>query len=453
MRRSASALGLSMWLVLSLAAPSIGADEPSPAPAVPDPELVAIGRFIDPVLGVDPDGHRHIVAITRVDGPEVGGDLWYATDRSGAWVARQLLVGQGCEASWGEPDMAIDVDGSVHVVVVDGRPCDTPSVPDGIHYLTDAGRDSGDFSGPIRIVGARMSDPALVVADGVRYLAYSRAALPGEQDSPAFLRVDPSGQWAVERIADQADDVALQVDASGRIHLVYRDVSGFDRRPLLYTMSRPWHEGLAPPARIPRSRGAMDPSLAVDAAGRAQATWLTGAAPFVAWSERTDDGWSRPLRPGQGRHHFLGVDDAGRSHLIFERALDGERVVLHAVRDGDAWTEGILARGDARGGLDGAVHGTESLAAWTPPDGYGLWASAAGIPSDAAALTTVAALDDLTSSLSSVYGCTRFSEEGANDPFTFGAIAAIECDRPAGGVRQLALFRFPDAASMDDYWA
>lgn len=442
-----------MLLLSTTAAPTIGADEPTPQPDVPDAELVAVGAFMDPVIAVDPAGRRHVVATTRVDGPEVGGDLWYATDRTGAWEAQELLAGRGCEASWAEPALAIDADGSVHVVAVDGRPCDTPSVPGGIHYLTDAGGEPGDFADPSRIVGARMAGPALAVVDGVRYLAYSRAALPGEQDAPAFLRHDRSGQWTTERIADQATDVALQVEGNGRVHLVYRDVSGFGEGPLRYATSRPSREGLTQPTRIPRTRGGADPSLAVDAAGRPQVAWLTGPRPLVAWSELTDDGWSRPVRPGRGWDHFLGVDDVGRSHLVFERAPGGERVVVHAVREGEAWTEEVLASGDARGGLDGAIDGTEISAVWTPISGYGLWASAGGVRSDPAALATVAALDDLGESLRSVYGCSRFAEQGANDPFSYGAIAAIGCDRPAGGVRQLALFRFPDSASMDEYWA
>ena len=49
--------------------------------------------------------------------------------------------------------------------------------------------------------------------------------------------------------------------------------------------------------------------------------------------------------------------------------------------------------------------------------------------------------------------CHPFRARGDFDPFGFGATAAIQCDRPAPGIGQVAAFRFPDATSISDYWS
>jgi len=49
--------------------------------------------------------------------------------------------------------------------------------------------------------------------------------------------------------------------------------------------------------------------------------------------------------------------------------------------------------------------------------------------------------------------CSPFRARGTFDPFEFGATAAVQCDRPASGIRQVAVFRFPDSVSLDGYWS
>jgi hypothetical protein len=52
-----------------------------------------------------------------------------------------------------------------------------------------------------------------------------------------------------------------------------------------------------------------------------------------------------------------------------------------------------------------------------------------------------------------VDGCRAFTDRGGNDPFDFGATAAIHCAKPVRDVRQVASFRFPDGDAMAGYWA
>ncbi len=46
--------------------------------------------------------------------------------------------------------------------------------------------------------------------------------------------------------------------------------------------------------------------------------------------------------------------------------------------------------------------------------------------------------------------CQPWREE--DEPFSFGSIGAVRCPEPEAGVTQLALFAFPDAATLERYW-
>ena len=56
------------------------------------------------------------------------------------------------------------------------------------------------------------------------------------------------------------------------------------------------------------------------------------------------------------------------------------------------------------------------------------------------------------------FGCSPWTrkEERTWTPrdnaYDFGAAAAIQCDAPASGLKQLAMFRFPNHASLEAYW-
>jgi len=72
-------------------------------------------------------------------------------------------------------------------------------------------------------------------------------------------------------------------------------------------------------------------------------------------------------------------------------------------------------------------------------------------PAPIAKPTTSELVKDLKASVD-VGSCRRFTERGENDPFEFGALAAIWCPDPMPRVTQVALFRFDGEASMDAYW-
>jgi len=47
--------------------------------------------------------------------------------------------------------------------------------------------------------------------------------------------------------------------------------------------------------------------------------------------------------------------------------------------------------------------------------------------------------------------CKRFRRRGSNDPFAWGAVAAITCAPGIGNIEQYATFFFPDNRDLDAY--
>ena len=151
------------------------------------PEVVLHGGFHRGVaLALDPSGDRHLVAAKG------GGDLWYATDRTGAWVTQRILAAEAGSFVWSNPTIATDDDGRVHIAAVRDFIFDTPGATGGIYYRTDKGRPRGDFGPTVRIAPPMMTSPSLEIP--------RRRSLPR-------LREVPVSPWAAER-ADLLPDVS-----------------------------------------------------------------------------------------------------------------------------------------------------------------------------------------------------------------------------------------------------
>ena len=91
-----------------------------------------------------------------------------------------------------------------------------------------------------------------------------------------------------------------------------------------------------------------------------------------------------------------------------------------------------------------------------PSPGPSADADATASASPAASLTPKQARARLERELLAEAGyasCSPFRVRGTFDPFEFGATAAVQCNRPVSGIRQVAVFGFPDAASLDEYWS
>jgi hypothetical protein len=301
------------------------------SPAAAGPVRVLSGDYgLGVSLALDPSGHRHVVASRS------NGDLWYATDRSGAWQSKRILRGQDGNIAWARPSVATDDAGRVHIAVVREAAWDVPGGTDGIYYLTDAGRTRGTFGTPARIAGRNMTGPSLRILDGVRYLAYFRClCTPVDRDATLSFKTDRGGSWTTERVADYGVAPSLRVDPAGRPRIVFQARNG-----LRYVAGATRRGGFGASERVPASGQPDRPSLALDSAGAARLTWISHAGAGVSqvlYAQRSASGWSNPRILGPGHDAALSIDASDRPHV----AIAGQRLRHRWLADG-AWQARVL---------------------------------------------------------------------------------------------------------------
>jgi hypothetical protein len=463
-RIMATACAFLLTAPISVGAQDAALADPTADASFSSPELVATGDFSSVAMALDADGHRHIatgeVTIPTDEmfdaGARMSGSLWYMTDRDGSWAVQTLLESSGPGLGWTDPSIAVDDDGSVHIAVVDDHIGSTPDTTEGIFYLTDKDRAPGDFGSPVRVAHADMADPSLAVVDGARYLTYHKVSRLGEPPPPApvFFKTDRSGSWVSHRLADHGGAPMVRVDPTGRAHIIYEAATsdGLDSS-LRYVQVDPETGEPSNSKRIPGTRDLWYSSvLALGPSGQPHVAWET--SDDIAWSKRTADGWSRPEMLGVRRPGSLSldVDSTGQPHVVFEGRGDAGRAIIHAQRGAGRWPRSVIGDGGDWANVTSAATDSEIVAAWVPgEEGGGLW-SYGPAPVDPAGLEAHVALEDLMAG-APVDDCRAFTEQGHNDPFSYGALAAIHCESPTRGLRQLAFFRFPDDDSMAEYWA
>ena len=162
---------------------------------------------------------------------------------------------------------------------------------------------------------------------------------------------------------------------------------------------------------------------------------------------QTHAGRCRPNRPAEGPYHptlpedqleypyrsGCFIDSAGRAHDI---ATSPPFVLSEVV--------GRSKRGDTEAVRRFAWKGNQDI-----PGAPTIWREGRQMNE---------AHRDLEASLPRALACEPYRRSAvANDPFAYGARAAINCGRlDSKGfprVAYMTLFRFPDASSMDDYWS
>lgn len=151
----------------------------------------------------------------------------------------------------------------------------------------------------------------------------------------------------------------------------------------------------------------------------------------IAWS--TDaDGWRLVTLPQQQGFYDQLVTRDGRAIVV--GASNGGRSTRPAI-----WVGSLAAGGDPGADPDPSASGDP---AGTPA------ADATRTSRGERARQEQALLDQ-----AGYASCAPFRARGDFDPFEFGATAAVQCDRPMAGIGQVAVFQFPDAVSMDEYWS
>jgi hypothetical protein len=317
------------------------------------PRRVLEGRFDRGLaMALDDHGNRHIVATHR------NGDLWYATDRTGAWTTSRILGAKRGSDAWTKPAIATDDDGRVHVVAVRDLVYDTPSATRGIFYTTDKGRPRGDFSRPVRIARRMADQPSLRIDGNVLALAFAtRPTGLDEDDAAVIFKTDRGGRWHVERVAGHGWSPALRLDATGRARIVFTDGRG-----LLHAEARTRVGRFSSPRRVPGTLGLPGRSwLGLDGAGRQHIAWVSGPIePAIRYVERTARGWTAPKQLAfMAIHAAVSMDASFRPHV----AIGGQRIV-HRTLVGGKWTRSVLAPGVLPEGIDIRAYGTGATIAW-----------------------------------------------------------------------------------------
>ncbi len=323
-----------------------------------------------PTLAVDGAGKAHVAF-------ERGGDIYYATNSSGAWVTTAISTDPADEY---RPAIALDGSGQAHVAYFAGFP---PNLD--IYHATNAGgawstEAVGNTSMPatwnlhlgLALDGAGRAYIAYHTYDGADYEVNIRHQQSARGTAPL-------GGWATLIVTDNAvqdEYPSIAVDGSGAIHVAYQsyDAAAFTYDVWYATYSGgAWNSG-----RVTDSAGLDDkaPSLALDGAGQTHLAWEVAAAMAdseIGYASNASGAWVTTTLTANAEHDTspsLAVDGSGQAHIAYEY-YDGTQYHIHYTSNaGGAWAtdevaaapvqEAFLAANDHALAVDGAgyVHVT-----------------------------------------------------------------------------------------------
>ncbi len=331
------------------------------------PQRVMTGLFNDRVsAAVDPAGHVYLAATRQ-------GDLWFATDRTGAWVAKRLL--QGTESAfWEEASIALDEQGRVHIVAVQGSP--STFTGNGIWYLTDSGRTQGTFpSEPTRIAPPGNDQPTVRASHGHLFVVDVNGACCGH-DGAVQLRTNVTGSWTVSPIGT-GDTPAFELGTDGLSQVVY---DRFDKKPGIYFAQSAAASGGFTRTRVTGTGDAdFYPLIALDTSNVPSIAWkhFHGSHFDIETSRDGTGGWQSASTAASslssGASVDFALDSLGRPMVAY-----GSKSVTALLLKKGAWRQATVTSSThvyalaLRAGPDG-----HAVVAWTSDeksDG-GVWVS------------------------------------------------------------------------------
>ena len=313
-------------------------------------ELVAGGKFAEPVVAIDSAGYVHVAAAGN--GSDNRG-IWYFTNASGAWATKRVTIAPPSSGSYlgeeydGEPSIALDTDGSVWIAFTRWT-CGAcaPNPSDGVFYVTNS---SGDWSDPTQVAGAQFNSPSLVARDGAFYIALAQGMVPGRSSYPIWY--GNLTALAIAQIAHNGNSPTLYVDPAGRADVLFADN---DVRFATQT-----GDGSFDIQFIAGSKGGFSPLLSVnDEASRVFAAWDGYSADAehlnVYVAELLPGGWSDPvLAMSDTDLTGLAVGADGIVHIVGANgAVDSGNELLYASNAGGEYATTTLS---VSGGYDSAL--------------------------------------------------------------------------------------------------
>jgi hypothetical protein len=314
------------------------------------PALIAPGEFDDLALTIDNDGSAHVAGAVAIGAGDSRG-IWYMTNKSGGWIAERVTrapAGQDGEEYDGEPDIAVDADGTVWIAFTryNCGGC-TPTISNAI-YVTN--KKGGAWSEPEQIAGSQAYAPSLAAANGIAHLAYAFNQLPGQPLNPSYYATNGSGDWVATRIASDTAHPQLAIGPDGVPRVAYATPSGV-------TVSYFPGADATSFTDVPGPSGEVDALFySVDALGRTHLVWLGPSLPMHHVFQGKDGTWSDPAMVANDGLSFDAVAGLADGTLISSaRSLDEVDLGPYFVHGLNADATG-LANGDTTM-TDVAVHG------------------------------------------------------------------------------------------------
>jgi hypothetical protein len=200
--------------------PSPTLEPASPTPVVGEPVAPSrIARFYDQIaLGAEANGIAHVAAGTT-------NGIVHVTNATGAWE-RERITDAPDGGFDGDPSVAIDADGTVHVAFTRyatwfcfGIGC-APQDPQAIFVVT---LGPGGWSSPVEVAGQRSMEPSLAVRGGTLHLAYERFDRSGT--SRVVYAIGALGSLTTETVADDAYSPMLRVASDGTARVAFHDAA------------------------------------------------------------------------------------------------------------------------------------------------------------------------------------------------------------------------------------
>ena len=327
-------------------------------------------------------------AITDLSGNALVSDYtWSFTTRDNAWLVAQIIESESGNAY--APEIAVDADGNAIAIWRQwggsGYDVWVNRYRPAIGWQTAEKIDDKDSGNTASLaIGLDPAGNALAVwaeSDGTRDNIWSnRYTVGGGWGSPELIESDDSGSAESPRVA---------VDAAGNAVAVWYQSDGLRTSIWAnrYTAGAGW--GTAALIETDDTGYALEPRVAVDAAGNALAVWRQAdGARWNVWANRytTGVGWGTAVvietNNGGTGYPQIAMDSAGNAMAVWDQ-WDGAAFSIWANRftPGGGWGTAALIESDNSGPASSAQVAVDdsgsALAVWIQSDGThdNVWAN------------------------------------------------------------------------------
>ncbi len=246
------------------------------------PERAIKGNFDQFSSVVDSHNHVHI-AVTG------GGNLYYATDRTGTWT-RKLVLAETNNYTYEQPSIALDENDRVHIAV--GK-FPNGEGDKGIWYVSDVGRPRDTFpSKPTKIAPTGNGEGVLKATGGHLFLVDVNGwCCAGE--GTVQMRTNVSGSWTVSSIG-QGEDPSFRLGTDGSFQVAF---DRNDTQPgIYYGRAATASDEFATSKIQGTSVHDSQPLLAIDSANRPWVEFqhFSAGASSIIVQHHTSNGWTDP---------------------------------------------------------------------------------------------------------------------------------------------------------------